>query len=70
MRAAATFAHWVKSPNSITSRPLTLTLKACFYRTKALPLLKDGASIVLTASTTSVKGTPAFSVYGDQSGGT
>lgn len=30
---------------------------------KALPLLKDGASIVLTASTTSVKGTPAFSVY-------
>lgn len=30
---------------------------------KALPLLKDGASVVLTASTTSVKGTPAFSVY-------
>ena len=30
---------------------------------KALPLLKDGASIVMTASTTSVKGTPAFSVY-------
>lgn len=30
---------------------------------KALPLLKDGASIVLTASTTSVSGTPAFSVY-------
>lgn len=30
---------------------------------KALPLLKDGASIVMTASTTSVKGTAAFSVY-------
>ncbi|KXU32265.1 oxidoreductase [Sphingobium sp. 22B] len=30
---------------------------------KALPLLKDGASIVLTASTTSVAGTPALSVY-------
>lgn len=30
---------------------------------KALPLLKDGASIILTASTTSVSGTPAFSVY-------
>jgi len=30
---------------------------------KALPLLRDGASIVLTASTTSVSGTPAFSVY-------
>ncbi|MBW4639217.1 MAG: SDR family oxidoreductase [Gloeocapsa sp. UFS-A4-WI-NPMV-4B04] len=30
---------------------------------KALPLLPAGASIVLNASTTSVKGTPAFSVY-------
>lgn len=31
---------------------------------KALPLLKDGASIVLTGSTASASGTPAFSVYG------
>jgi NAD(P)-dependent dehydrogenase (short-subunit alcohol dehydrogenase family) len=30
---------------------------------KALPLLKDGASIILTSSTTSISGTPAFSVY-------
>lgn len=30
---------------------------------KALPLLKDGASIVLTSSTTSISGTPALSVY-------
>ncbi len=30
---------------------------------KALPLIKDGGSIVLTASTTSVSGTPALSVY-------
>jgi len=30
---------------------------------KALPLLKDGGAIVLTASTTSISGTPAFSVY-------
>lgn len=30
---------------------------------KALPLLKDGASVILTASTTSIKGTPNFSVY-------
>jgi NAD(P)-dependent dehydrogenase (short-subunit alcohol dehydrogenase family) len=30
---------------------------------KALPLLRDGASIVLTASTTSISGTPALSVY-------
>ena len=30
---------------------------------KALPLLKDGASVVLMSSVTSVSGTPAFSVY-------
>jgi NAD(P)-dependent dehydrogenase (short-subunit alcohol dehydrogenase family) len=30
---------------------------------KALPLLRDGAAIVLNASTVSVSGTPAFSVY-------
>jgi NAD(P)-dependent dehydrogenase (short-subunit alcohol dehydrogenase family) len=30
---------------------------------KALPLIKDGSSIILTGSTTSIKGTPAFSVY-------
>ena len=30
---------------------------------KALPLLGDGASVILTSSTTSVKGTAAFSVY-------
>jgi NAD(P)-dependent dehydrogenase (short-subunit alcohol dehydrogenase family) len=30
---------------------------------KALPLLQDGGSIILTASTTSIKSTPAFSVY-------
>ncbi|RFB81289.1 SDR family NAD(P)-dependent oxidoreductase [Methylovirgula sp. 4M-Z18] len=30
---------------------------------KALPLLVDGASVILTASNVSVKGTPAFSVY-------
>ncbi len=30
---------------------------------KALPLMPEGASIVLNASTTSIKGVPAFSVY-------
>ncbi len=30
---------------------------------KALPLLPDGASIILNASTTSAQGVPAFSVY-------
>jgi NAD(P)-dependent dehydrogenase (short-subunit alcohol dehydrogenase family) len=31
---------------------------------KALPLLNDGASIILTGSVAGSKGTPAFSVYG------
>jgi NAD(P)-dependent dehydrogenase (short-subunit alcohol dehydrogenase family) len=30
---------------------------------KALPLLRDGASVILTSSTTSISGTPSFSVY-------
>ncbi len=30
---------------------------------KALPLLRDGGAVVLTSSTTSLSGTPAFSVY-------
>jgi len=30
---------------------------------KALPLMPDGSSIILNASTTTVKGVPAFSVY-------
>jgi len=30
---------------------------------KALPLLTNGASVILTSSTTSIQGTPAFSVY-------
>jgi NAD(P)-dependent dehydrogenase (short-subunit alcohol dehydrogenase family) len=30
---------------------------------KALPLLQDGASVILTGSTAAVTGTPAFSVY-------
>ena len=30
---------------------------------KALPLLRDGGSIILTGSTTATTGTPAFSVY-------
>lgn len=31
---------------------------------KALPLLKDGASVILTGSTAASRGYPAFSVYG------
>jgi NAD(P)-dependent dehydrogenase (short-subunit alcohol dehydrogenase family) len=36
---------------------------ALFTVQKALPLLKDGGSIILTGSVAGVKGTPAFGVY-------
>ena len=44
----------------------TFTIKVkglLFTIQKALPLLPEGASIILNASTASIKGTPAFSVY-------
>jgi NAD(P)-dependent dehydrogenase (short-subunit alcohol dehydrogenase family) len=42
-----------------------INVKAAFFTVqKALPLLNDGASIILTGSAASVKGIPAFSVYG------
>src|ERR1700726_603561 len=37
---------------------------ALFTVQKALPLMNDGASIILNGSVASVKGTPAFGVYG------
>ena len=37
---------------------------ALFTVQKALPLLNDGSSVILTGSVGSVKGTPAFWVYG------
>jgi NAD(P)-dependent dehydrogenase (short-subunit alcohol dehydrogenase family) len=37
---------------------------ALFTVQKALPLLNDGGSIILTGSVASIKGTPAFWVYG------
>ena len=51
-----TEAHFDKTFNS-NVKGLLFTVQ------KALPLLTDGASIILNASITSSKGTPAFSVY-------
>src|ERR1700731_1788796 len=41
---------------------------ALFTVQKALPLLNDGGSIILTGSVASAKGTPAFWVYGASKG--
>ncbi len=50
-------AHFDKTFNS-NVKGLLFTVQ------KALPLLQDGGSIILTASTTSIKATPGLSVYG------
>jgi NAD(P)-dependent dehydrogenase (short-subunit alcohol dehydrogenase family) len=53
---AITEAHFDKTFNSNVKGLL-------FTAQKALPLLVDGSSIILTASTAASTGTPAFSVY-------
>lgn len=46
-------------------RTFNLNVKATLFTVqKALPLLRDGASIILTGSTESTRAIPAFSVYG------
>ncbi|MFF7753181.1 glucose 1-dehydrogenase [Streptomyces sp. NPDC007971] len=53
----ATEAHFDKIFN--------INVKGAFFTVqKALPLLNEGASVILTGSVASVKGTPEFSVYG------
>jgi NAD(P)-dependent dehydrogenase (short-subunit alcohol dehydrogenase family) len=49
-------AHFDKTFN-VNVKGLLFTVQ------KALPLLQDGGSIILNASISSIKGTPAFSVY-------
>ncbi len=45
-------------------RTFGTTVKGTIFTVqKALPLLKDGGSVILTGSSTSIKGTAAFSVY-------
>jgi NAD(P)-dependent dehydrogenase (short-subunit alcohol dehydrogenase family) len=53
---------------AISEEPFDITLRVnvkgtLFTVQKALPLLSDGAAVVPTGSSTSVKGSPAFSVY-------
>jgi NAD(P)-dependent dehydrogenase (short-subunit alcohol dehydrogenase family) len=46
-------------------RIFNINVKAALFTVqKALPVLNDGGSIILTGSVASAKGTPAFAVYG------
>ena len=53
-----------RSPRSTTTASSRPTSKGTLFTVqKALPLLRDGASVILTGSAAGSKGTPAFSVY-------
>ena len=46
-------------------RLLNINVKGTLFTVqKALPLMNDGGSIIINGSVASVKGTPAFGVYG------
>jgi len=60
----AKFAISARSPRNSTTGPSTSMSKACFFTVqKALPLLPDGASIILNSSVVASKGLPINSVY-------
>ena len=71
-KACGIVRHWrmpskanIESPlrRSIAIRSSTSTSKGCSFNQKALPLLKDGGSIILNASIAASIGMEAFSVY-------
>jgi NAD(P)-dependent dehydrogenase (short-subunit alcohol dehydrogenase family) len=58
------FMRLVDMTEAHYERTFAINVKGTLFTIqKALPLLRDGSSIILTGSTTSIKGTPAFSVY-------
>jgi len=62
---AAEFAPLGKITEEHFDRLFNTNVKGTLFTVqKALPLLNDGGSIILTGSVGSVKGTPAFWVYG------
>src|ERR1700681_4796042 len=61
----AEFAPLGKITEEHFDRLFNINVKGTLFTVqKALPLMNDGASIILNGSVASVKGTPAFGVYG------
>src|SRR3981081_404015 len=61
----AEFAPMGKITEEHFDRLFNINVKGTLFTVqKALPLLNDGGSIILNGSVASVKGTPAFGVYG------
>src|SRR6202021_1718753 len=61
----AEFAPLGKITEEHFDRLFSINVKGTLFTVqKALPLMKDGGSIIINGSVASVKGTPAFGVYG------
>jgi NAD(P)-dependent dehydrogenase (short-subunit alcohol dehydrogenase family) len=61
----AEFAPFGKITEEHFDKLFDINVKGTFFTVqKALPLLNDGGSIILNGSVASIKGTPAFGVYG------
>ena len=60
----AKFAPFAETSESTYDENFDVNIKGAYFTIqKALPLLNDGASIILTGSVASVKGFPGFGVY-------
>ena len=57
-------ARWSRSPRSTSTSIFDINVKGTLFTVqKALPLLNDGASVILNASTAADNGDEAFGVY-------
>ena len=64
IRGAASLPRLERSPKTISTGRGDVNVKGTLFTVqKALPLLKETSSIILTGSTAGATGTPAFSVY-------
>ena len=60
----ATFAPFAEVTEDAFDRTIEMNLKGTFFTVQTLlPVLRDGASVILTSSLAATKGLPAFSVY-------
>jgi NAD(P)-dependent dehydrogenase (short-subunit alcohol dehydrogenase family) len=60
----ATFAPFGEVTEDAFDRTVATNLKGTFFTVQTLlPVLRDGASVILTSSLAATKGLPAFSVY-------
>jgi NAD(P)-dependent dehydrogenase (short-subunit alcohol dehydrogenase family) len=60
----ATFAPFAEVTEDAFDRTVATNLKGTFFTVQTLlPVLRDGASVILTSSLAATKGFPAFSVY-------